>query len=613
MTMKKGLVGRTLGALLALALGSCFNYSYTWARDSDPTPVSQQEQIGAIKRILGSVSIRRVGESRPQPVKENDPVFLQDILRTDRAGKAWWRSGRKGAPQQGDASLGNSSSLEFVRFDQEGSSSDFSGEVAQGMVRFIRDLPKSTPRSHFIISTPTAIIEVLSTDRPADFVVEVSNDQKLTTVYGIWGAVKVRQLFAEYVQERIVRSCQRVDVEEDKEPQPVVSVSPETLTELIRKTTIPKTLPEEVPSCRDSTVVEPPVIDEEPPYVFGPPVIDEEPPDDVRCPCPPGQELVGGACEGCPRWKKYSRRTCSCVSRCRHDKQCRRCETCRNGYCEPIHKKCPPGQKWDRKTCACVGECRPIHCQEGFWFNPKTCRCERKQPCDKKCPPGQTLDEKTCTCVGCRPIDCQEGFWFNPKTCRCERKQPCDKKCPPGQTLDEKTCTCVGCRPIDCQEGFWFNPKTCRCERKQPCDKKCPPGQTLDEKTCTCVGCRPIDCQEGFWFNPKTCRCERKHPCDKKCPPGQHLDVAACKCVGDTTVPTKGCSSDSECGPRSVCRHGKCVPKEGHVDIPSKPERERPVERVHPSRPEREQPVERVHPSKPDRERPVERVPPIEA
>jgi hypothetical protein len=567
-TMKKGLVGRTLGALLALALGSCFNYSYTWARDSDPTPVSQQEQIGAIKRILGSVSIRRVGESRPQPVKENDPVFLQDILRTDRAGKAWWRSGRKGSPQQGDASLGNSSSLEFVRFDQEGSSSDFSGEVAQGMVRFIRDLPKSTPRSHFIISTPTAIIEVLSTDRPADFVVEVSNDQKLTTVYGIWGAVKVRQLFAEYVQERIVRSCQRVDVEEDKEPQPVISVSPETLTELIRKTTIPKTLPEEVPSCRDSTVVEPPVIDEEPPYVFGPPVIDEEPPDDVRCPCPPGQELVGGACEGCPRWKKYSRRTCSCVSRCRHDKQCRRCETCRNGYCEPIHKKCPPGQKWDRKTCACVGECRPIHCQEGFWFNPQTCRCERKQPCDKKCPPGQTLDEKTCTCVGCRPIDCQEGFWFNPKTCRCERKQPCDKKCPPGQTLDEKTCTCVGCRPIDCQEGFWFNPKTCRCERKQPCDKKCPPGQ--------------------------------------------HLDVAACKCVGDTTVPTKGCSSDSECGPRSVCRHGKCVPKEGHVDIPSKPERERPVERVHPSRPEREQPVERFHPSKPEREQPAERVQPYQ-
>ena len=305
MTMKKGLVGRTLGALLALALMSCFNYSYTWARDSDPMPAAQQEQIGAIKRILGNVSIRRAGESRPQPAKENDPVFLQDTLRTDRAGKAWWQSGRQGSvPKQGDASLGNSSSLEFVRFDQEGSSSDFSGEVAQGMVRFIRDLPKSTPRSHFIISTPTAIIEVLSTDRPADFVVEVSKDQKLTTVYGIWGAVKVRQLFAEFVQERIVRSCQRVDVEEDKEPQPVIRVSPETLKELIQKTTIPRTLPEEVPSCRDSAVVEPTIIDEEPRDVIGQTLIDEEPPDIVRCPCPPGQELVGGACEGCPRWKK---------------------------------------------------------------------------------------------------------------------------------------------------------------------------------------------------------------------------------------------------------------------------------------------------------------------
>lgn len=346
------------------------------------------------------------------------------------------------------------------------------------MVRFIRDLPKSTPRSHFIISTPTAIIEVLPTDRPADFVVEVSKDQKFTTVYGIWGAVKVRQLFAEFVQERIVRSCQRVDVEEDKEPQPVIRVSPETLTELIRKTTIPKTLPEDVPSCQDSAVAEPPVIDEEPPYVLGPPVIDEGPPDGVRCPCPPGQELVGGACEGCPSWKKYSRRTCSCVSRCRNDKQCRRCETCRNGFCEPIHKKCPPGQKWDKVTCACVGECRPVHCQEGFWFNPKTCRCERKQPCDKKCPQGQ------------------------------------------------------------------------------------------------------------------------------------HLDPAACKCVSDGTIPTKGCSSDSECGPRSVCRHGKCVPKEGQLEKPSRQEREQPVERVHQPKREREQPAERVHPSKQEREQPVERVHP---
>ena len=305
-----------------------------------------------------------------------------------------------------------------------------------------------------------------------------------------------------------MRSCQRVDVEEDKEPQPVIRVSPETLKELIQKTTIPRNLPEEVPSCRDSDVVEATIIDEEPRDVVGQTLIDEEPPDVVRCPCPPGQELVGGACEGCPRWKKYSRRTCSCVSRCRHDKQCRRCETCRNGFCEPIHKKCPPGQKWDKKTCACVGECRPIHCQEGFWFNPKTCRCERKQPCNKKCPQGQTLDEKTCTCVGCRPIDCQEGFWFNPKTCRCERKQPCDKKCPQGQ----------------------------------------------------------------------------------------HLDLAACKCVRDGTVPTKGCTSDSECGPRSVCRHGKCVPKEGHLEKPSRHEREQPVERVHPSKQEREQPAERMQP-----------------
>ena len=637
-TMKKGSVGRILGALLALALVSCFDYSATWARDADPEPASQQEQIGAIKRILGTVSIRRAGESRPQPARENAAVFLQDTLRTDRDGKAWWRSNtQRSALLQGDASLGNSSALEFVRFDQDGSSSDFSGEVGQGMVRFIRDLPKSTPRSHFIISTPTAIIEVLSTDRPADFVVEVSKDQKLTTVYGVWGAVKVKQLFAEFVQERIVRSCQRVDVEEDKEPQPVIRVSPETLTELIRKTTIPKTLPEEVPSCQDSTVAEVLVIDEEPPYVLGPPVIDEEPPY-VRCPCPPGQELIGDGCETCPRWKKYSRRTCSCVSRCRSDKQCRRCETCRNGLCVPIHKKCPPGQTLDKKTCTCV-ECPPVECKEGFWFNPKTCGCERKQPCDKKCPPGQKLDERTCTCVGeCRPIHCQEGFWFNPQTCRCERKQPCDKKCPPGQKLDEKACACVGeCTPIDCKEGFWFNPQTCRCERKQPCDKKCPPGQKLDEKTCTCVGeCTPIDCKEGYWFNPKTCNCERKQACDKKCPqgqvldprtcectqrptdcnrkcpPGQHLDVAACKCVGDVTVPRKGCASDGECGPGSACRNGICVPKEGHPDRvqPSKPDREQPRDHVQPSKPDREQPRDHVQPSRPDREQPAERAQP---
>ncbi|MFH0822713.1 MAG: hypothetical protein V2B18_08160 [Pseudomonadota bacterium] len=582
MTSGKGVVGGTLGALFVLALVSCLHYSSAWAREPDPVPPSQGERIGEIKRTQGAVSVTSAGRSAPQPAGENDPVFIQDTLGTDQAGKAWWRSGSQGAaPQQGDASLGESSALEFVRFDEDGTSSDFSGVVGQGMVRFIKDLPRSVPLSRFIISTPTAGIEVLSTDRPADFVVEVREDRKLTTVYGIWGAVKVRHMSGQFVQERIVRSCQRVDVEDDKEPTQVIGVSPETLKELIRKTTIPDTLPEEVPLCRDGAVAEPSVIYEDQYDVMQPPYF-EDPPVVVGCPCPEGREQVGGVCVDCPRWKMYDRLTCSCVYRCRYDNQCRRCETCRNGLC--VSKACPPGQWLDRKTCTCMRGCPPLDCPQGFRFNPKTCRCERT-PCDKKCPPGQWLDEKTCTCRGeCPPRDCPQGFWFNPKTCECERR-PCDKKCPPGQWLDEKTCTCV--------------------HRQTDCNRKCPPGQRLDPETCRCVPKCLIKCRPGEWLDLENCRCEPR--CRKECPPGQRLDPVACKCVGEGTVPRRGCRSDGDCGPGSVCRDQRCVSKEDRGDkiprqpdhpvIPSQP-RPKPDKPVIPSQP-RPKPDQPVIPSQP--------------
>lgn len=489
---------------------------------------AQGAQIGEVPRIEGTALMKHAGENRFQPIKESTPIVLEDSVATDQKSKAWCVVNGQGPSDQGHASLGENSLLEFVRYERSGASSQFSGNEGQGIIRYIKALPQTSPPSSFTIATPTALIEVLPSDRPADFVVEVVSDT-LTSVYGIWGAVKVRHISEKFTQERIVRSCQKVDVDRDKEPSPVMGVSPEKLMELIKRTTIPNTLPEDVPVCRREATEW-----EEPPPILG-------------CPCPPGEELVGDFCRSCARWQNYDPSTCSCRSRCRYDANCRHCEHCRDGRCVPI--VCPPGEWLDPHTCRCRRQCpEKVHCPPGQWFNPQTCRCERR--CEiKECPPNQ---------------------WFDKEHCRCVTKtEHCRRICPPGQTLNLKTCTCEPKCHKTCQPGEWLDYKTCECRPK--CNKSCPQGQRLNRETCNC---EPVS-----------------KPCTpRQCPPGQTFDHEKCKCIGELTIKKpEGCRSDSDCGPNSTCRNGRCFRIE-RTPLEPKLKIETPKHLIEPTTPSRPTP-----------------------
>ena len=59
----------------------------------------------------------------------------------------------------------------------------------------------------------------------------------------------MRNISPQTKESRVLTSCQEVDVERDQEPGDIKWVSSDTMKELVKRTTIPRTLPEDVPSC----------------------------------------------------------------------------------------------------------------------------------------------------------------------------------------------------------------------------------------------------------------------------------------------------------------------------------------------------------------------------
>ncbi len=166
--------------------------------------------------------------------------------------------------EESDASLGQDSELTFSSYTEDRKSSQFSAHASKGIVRFIKKLPVTTPESSFTITSPTAYVDVVPTDRAADFFVEVFDNKVRVTV--LWGEVRVKSISDQFKEERQLTSCQQVTVEADQNPGPIASVSTDIMTALIKLTTIANTLPEDVPMCEGGTTPPvPPLPPEQPP------------------------------------------------------------------------------------------------------------------------------------------------------------------------------------------------------------------------------------------------------------------------------------------------------------------------------------------------------------
>jgi hypothetical protein len=267
--------GWRLGVFLGVILTSCFVFPGAWSGDV-LAQETELQPVGKIERTQGATMVMRAGQTDFVPIGTGEPVFVQDTIGTapgDPNAKMWWRNP---SPVLMDASLGRDSLLGFESFTREGPASSFLGSVSRGMVRFIRKVPATQPESSFRSMSPTALVEVIPGDQAADYVVSVLDDDH-TSVTVIWGSVVVRNISESTTQQRIVTSCQTVMVEKDKEPSEVMPVGSDALRELIKLTTIPGTLPTNVPSCT-------PPAQPVPPDVYIPP----EPPEVIVIPGEPG-------------------------------------------------------------------------------------------------------------------------------------------------------------------------------------------------------------------------------------------------------------------------------------------------------------------------------------
>jgi Cys-rich repeat protein len=515
----------TCRQILAAVVTGCFFLSFAWAAEPQggyQTGSPYTQEIATVGATQGDAKIQRAGEAQFKRVQTNAPLYLSDFLATGRASKIWWKGSDSGVsgsgawapfPEAAHGSLGENSVFGFVSFQRISLASKFVGQVPKGIVRFIKKLPRTDPPSSFSIATPTAWIEVVETDRAADYVVETTDDSR-TTITVIWGQVRVRNISDQLASERILSSCQEVDVEKDKEPGEIRWVSTDTMKNLIKRTTIPKTLPEDVPSCeriKSEVIRAPGAVYLPPPGVVIIPIpVPPPPPKDCPCPCPPNYQLVPG-----------------------HG-----CVPCR-GAVNNISKPNVAGAEDARLK----GGSETRHPDR-----PSSCTC------DCPCPQGQVLLPGR----GCVP-ECPPGFIVNydaseypPYRCPFCVQRSTPPTSHPGCETDQQcgrceTCTSGNCTPMTCPRGQVLNPRTCSCEPigiPHPCEnaEQCPPCQQCREGKCVAV----IACGPQQRLNRDTCQCQ---PVTTD---GEPLS---------TVGPPPECQANSDCPSGQICRRGKCVKK----------------------------------------------------
>jgi hypothetical protein len=543
LTMRKLLV-RCL--LLGFAFLLVWQVSISCAADQSTgaAPYSwQKEVLATVGAVQGDTKVQRAGEAQFKKIAAKSPLYIMDFLATGKNSKLWWQGvfnaftpsdKWKPGPDVTHGSLGADSVFGFKQFERAGASYRFVGYVQKGSVRFIKTLPNTNPPSTFTIGTQTAWIEVLPSDRATDFIVE-SKNEALTTVTVLWGKVRVRNVSPETKESRVLTSCQEVDVARDQEPSEIKWVSSDTMKELVKRTTIPKTLPEDIPSCerlKSEVILDQTEVYLAPPGVALYPAI-----------VPVPVAIPGENPECCPPGKIYNRRTGQCVC------------PCPNGERPP-----PPPSATNGSTVNSIG---PIgtgpcgSCRRGSNFNPDTCTCE----CP--CPQGFLLPGQGCV------SQCPEGYsqaWdsSNSPPYRCLY---CVQY-PPGTVVDPippplRQCTPDSGRvprdpdvprvPDEVSRGV-----TPRPERPVlPDSPEVPPAGRgrASERIPTLIAsvpsadCGPCDeCVDGF-CQPRLCRT------------GFYLDRISCECLPVKDGQPIACSDNTQCPSCMACVQGRCIPR----------------------------------------------------
>ncbi len=294
------------------------------------------QTAGEIKALEGTTELRAFDQTEFAPVTEGNPVQVGDVVETQQDSKCYIR-----LVDGSDNSLGELTSYNVNDIEESDGVILFNGWLDRGIARFRKKLPVTTPPSSYVITTPTAIIMVEPGEELTDFMVDILN-QGQTYVAVLKGVITVKNISEDIPDEQKVRACQGAYIDQEQPPTKPHGVSTDEYQRLIDLTTIPGTLPEDVPVC-------------------------EYPPDWIHydCPCPPGfaEDPNTGECKPCTDCAYYDPETCTC--------------NC-----------CPPGLVWD----AFLGGCTPI--------------CSSLTPVPQVVTPiPGMLPEEGCPCCECCPED----------------------------------------------------------------------------------------------------------------------------------------------------------------------------------------------------------------
>ena len=536
--------------LLVAVLSAIFLFASHWAAEAARTT------IGKAFAVEGSSKVLHPGKPQEEDLKKQDPVALEDRVRTLPQSRAYVVLHDKSS-----FSLAQESIVFLNDFGVEQKATYFHGHVAKGLVRFVKKLRVTKPSSSYVITTPTALIAVEPTDEEGDFLVEVLSELQ-TNLTVLHGKVRLKNIVEEIPGERMLEPGQTALVVAGKEPSSVFQSTKEGMEGLVQSSTIPGTLPTdnipEVTPPSPEPSPQPPAPQPippspgpapEPPGPEPTPVPPEPWPPEPPSPWPPGPWPPGP-------WPPapIPQPVCPCPAGFAMDA---------GGTCRP----CAPGAVYNPLTCGCECLCPP-----GTFANAAdgTCtpQCPTQMPIAKPglAPPNPNVMPNA-GCPECACCDDAVGCYLSflgDASCGDGRCGNC-----PGPTLPADPLSSYPC------------PKCCDCDQAaaapgNPCginaaglatDGTCGPGQRcISMLNCLMMG--------GYFIQTETvtpgmpcwvCQVDMPTralkfmgPTSPRCPNCTKLTYRRGR---PECVPVSEGKLCYECGKCGVCKKGKCVEK----------------------------------------------------
>jgi ferric-dicitrate binding protein FerR (iron transport regulator) len=203
------------GAPLILPLGQ-------YATLEAGRPQGGSQTAGTVNAAIPAETVQHSGQAAPSPLKVQDPVYFQDIVRTLNTGRV------RIALQDGSLlNIGARAEMKIVKHDVQ--SQQTAIELTAGKLRSqVAHISKSG--GSFEVTTQTAVIGVVGTD----FLVDA--DKKRTRVWCIDGLVRVRSLNAAIVGVILLHAGEFTSIALGAAPAAATSVSATTMTTQVSQT-----------------------------------------------------------------------------------------------------------------------------------------------------------------------------------------------------------------------------------------------------------------------------------------------------------------------------------------------------------------------------------------